>query len=556
MSSYYPNQAESNAAFYRARKRARFDTLFSKFNEQRLDALNYSEIMHKLHGKELSKRQLESVNLDHIVGSVGRYKDFTYNFMPKSNSDLHRWRQIHMLASGSARGFPPIELFRIGDYYFVRDGNHRVSVARHMGLVSIEAYVTDVVTKVPFNPSDNPDEIIIKSELADFLSKTHLDDSLPEADVILTAPGNYQLLLEHIEVHRYFLSEDSQHYVSYVDAAASWYRQVYLPIKALFKKNLVLKDFHHRTYLDLYVWLARHREWIEDQLSWKMDDDRIIQRLAKNPSLMAPRDTLYADSIRELGYDLQLAKNVMANKPVINDILFVLTDWTLYWSSLTQAIILAQKFNAKIYAILVVADKPNLNSPKTQQTRQRMLNEAAAAKVEMQVAVDSKSSFELIREREGWTDIVVVHPQTLCRRETRTLQYSRLRSFIRHSSSMVLLCGDEAKEFHHVVLGLTEKHLKTVAYLATQLAPALDCTFLLKPLSYIERIRLKILHKTGKILSKHKASYQHYDIDLLPSNTDLYVISAYNVSRWQLDFFHDQLDKALLQQSVPVLVVK
>ena len=87
--------------------------------------------------------------------------------MPRRDSDRDRWAQVEFLANESA-GLPPVELFQIGDAYFVNDGNHRVSVARQSGHTHIEAYVTNVQTRVPLSADVQPKDLILKSELADF----------------------------------------------------------------------------------------------------------------------------------------------------------------------------------------------------------------------------------------------------------------------------------------------------------------------------------------------------------------------------------------------------
>ena len=147
---------------------------------------------------------MQEIPLDAIVGSVGRYADFTRSFLPRSDDMEERWARVKTIATGAA-GWPPIEVYRLGDVYFVLDGNHRVSVAREMGLETIPAFVTEVKTRVPVTPDDDPEEIIIQARRADFMERTGLNESRPEADLTVTAPGAYRVLDEHIQVHRYYM---------------------------------------------------------------------------------------------------------------------------------------------------------------------------------------------------------------------------------------------------------------------------------------------------------------------------------------------------------------
>ena len=84
---------------------------------------------------------LQTIELDSIVGTVDRTKDFDRDFRPTSPRLRARWQRI---AEAQRRGeaFPPISVYRIGELHFVRDGHHRVSVARSLGRTDIDAYVT------------------------------------------------------------------------------------------------------------------------------------------------------------------------------------------------------------------------------------------------------------------------------------------------------------------------------------------------------------------------------------------------------------------------------
>ena len=157
------------------------------------------------------------------------------------------------MATTRLTGLPPIEVYNIGDAYFVKDGNHRVSVARQLGNETIQAYVTEVRTRVPMTADLTPDDLILKAEYADFLEQTHLDELRPDADLNVTIPGQYPKLLEHIAVHQYYRGLDLDREVSYLEAVAHWYDTVYLPIIELISERGIMRSFPDRTETDLYL---------------------------------------------------------------------------------------------------------------------------------------------------------------------------------------------------------------------------------------------------------------------------------------------------------------
>jgi hypothetical protein len=125
--------------FDRARRKAFVQGILSLFTRRPLDLLPYDQVREQLRLHSRRFRGLQEVPLDEIVGSVGRYRDFTRTFLPRSNDLRERWATVEDRVKEG--GLPPVELYQVGDAYFVRDGNHRVSVARVQGAPSIEAYV-------------------------------------------------------------------------------------------------------------------------------------------------------------------------------------------------------------------------------------------------------------------------------------------------------------------------------------------------------------------------------------------------------------------------------
>ena len=135
--------------YRKARRSAAFQEVLARIrgNPEDLVLLSYEDVRKQLQAIEKSTEQLAEIPLDKIVGSVGRYHDFTRRYLPKSSIDQSRWARVMANTKGLS-GLPPIDVYKIGEVYFVKDGNHRVSVARQMGNTSIQAYITDVESKV------------------------------------------------------------------------------------------------------------------------------------------------------------------------------------------------------------------------------------------------------------------------------------------------------------------------------------------------------------------------------------------------------------------------
>jgi hypothetical protein len=196
------------------------------------------------------------IPLAKIVGSVGRYKDFTRDFLPRNAALGDRWIRIEQQME-KLEGLPPIEVYKIGDVYFVADGNHRVSVARANGFDEIEAYVTELPLDPQIGPGDSLDAAILKAERVRFLADTGLDQRVPHLDIYFTKPGGFPQLLAHIETHRRTQAtrQPNAPPMSLPDAALDWYERTYEPIIAAIRDRRLLERFPSRTAADLYVWI-------------------------------------------------------------------------------------------------------------------------------------------------------------------------------------------------------------------------------------------------------------------------------------------------------------
>lgn len=246
-------------SFQRAHFKAERRRLLARLTGKPLDLLPFEALLGALKTYQaMPHRNAEMIPLDRIIGSVGRYKDFDRSFLPRSQALGERWTGINrLMASGT--GVPPIEVFKVGDAYFVSDGNHRVSVARASGLTDIEAYVTEYPIDPGLEPGDSLDQALIKAGRARFLADTGLNRVVPDDAIRFTAPGGEKLLMEHVSVHRCLQREcdPSGKWPSLERAALDWYTNSYEPIVKLIRERRLLQRFPGHTTADLYVQVWR-----------------------------------------------------------------------------------------------------------------------------------------------------------------------------------------------------------------------------------------------------------------------------------------------------------
>jgi hypothetical protein len=275
--------------FDQAHRRAFVQDTLALIRYEPVDLLPFEEVREKLQLGHKSYLGPQEVPLDQIVGSVGRYEDFTRTFMPRKASTRPRWENIDSLMDSG--GWPLVELYKVSDTYFVRDGNHRVSVARQLGMETIEAEVWEYASRVPLEPDDWLDDIILRQEYLEFLENTELDRLRPDQWIILTLPGGYWELEESIAIHRHWHNRErsaSEPEMTWPEAVADWYDQVYLPLATKVQESDILSFFPGRTEADLVVWILRHWEKLEREYGGEdippgevVDD--FVERTRANP---------------------------------------------------------------------------------------------------------------------------------------------------------------------------------------------------------------------------------------------------------------------------------
>jgi nucleotide-binding universal stress UspA family protein len=406
--------------FRQARRQAAVQDLLGRLSGRPNDLLAYDQIRRQLRATNLRSAGLHDIPLEAIVGSVGRAKDFTRDFLPRNDSYEQRWARVKT-AVDDPSGVPPIEVYKIGEAYFVIDGNHRVSVARQMGLPTIAAHVTEVDTRVPLSPDDDLNEIICKSRYTEFLEKTNLDQLRPDANLLMTFCGSYRLLEDHIEVHRYFLGLDWQRNIGWEEAVAHWYDDVYLPIVELIRERGLLHEFPGRTETDLYVLLADYRAELEESLGWSVETESVAGQLAgsksQRPSRVMAR---LGERIRTILTPDELAsgpptgtwrQDRLASRRddrLFADILVAARGAEEDMAMLDHAILLAQRERARLLAFHV--RKPTETEEEAEPVRQRFEERCRAAGVQVAAASQpSETTAQEIIARAIWADLVVLH---------------------------------------------------------------------------------------------------------------------------------------------------
>ena len=249
--------------FGRARQREIMSRILGLLKSQKDEMLSLPDVRRIVRPDGETYRGMQTVPIAKIVGSEGRSRDFNRAFLPRHDSTMRRWVNIDVAHYQNVI-LPPIKLFEIGGAYFVRDGNHRVSVARLQGAEFIDAEVTSLASEVAIRPGMSREDIVravIDFERRRFMAETGLETERPGADLAFTEIGRYDEVLEHIHEHKWYLNLHQRAEIPLADAAASWYDRVYLPIVRIIRGARLLSRFPKATEGDLYVYIGHH--WAE-----------------------------------------------------------------------------------------------------------------------------------------------------------------------------------------------------------------------------------------------------------------------------------------------------
>jgi hypothetical protein len=256
-------QAMARSDFSKLRTRETIARILSLLKVQRDEMLSLGDVRSLLRPDSETYRGMQTVLIEKIVGSEGRYKDFNREFLPRHDKLMRRWMRVDV-AHYQNITLPPIKLFEIGGVYFVRDGNHRVSVAKSQGAEFIDAEVISLSSQITLTPGMTREQLkraVIDFEKCRFYELTHLDASRPDCLIEFTEVGRYDELLDHIREHKWYMNLKKVEEIPFEQAAASWYDTVYFPIVKIIRDARLLARFPQTTEADLYVFVGKH--WSE-----------------------------------------------------------------------------------------------------------------------------------------------------------------------------------------------------------------------------------------------------------------------------------------------------
>jgi hypothetical protein len=256
MDTGYPD-ADSRDDFARARRRQQWSRVLARLRGRSGDLdvmLPFDEVVAALGRRGQQYRGLREVPLDAIVGSTDRTRGFDRFFRPTSALGRQRFERI---AAAVRRGedLPPIDVYQVGEAYFVRDGHHRVAVYRALGRASIWATVTEVLTVLGATRDLRLEELPRKTHERLFRERVPLAGAAREA-IALSRPEDYARLAEGVEAWGFRAMQASGEMLDRRATAQAWFRQEYVPTVQLLREAGLL---HGGTDTEVYLRLSARR---------------------------------------------------------------------------------------------------------------------------------------------------------------------------------------------------------------------------------------------------------------------------------------------------------
>ena len=277
--------------FLRARRRATLAKLAARLRGEPDDVgviLPYEEVIEALGFAGEHSLGLRVVRLEAIVGTVDRSRDFDRSFRPTSARVRSRWEHLDA-AMRRGESMPPVDLLKVGEIYFVRDGHHRVSVSRALGREDIDAFVTEVLTVVDAKKL-TLSELPVKSHERVFFERVPLPDDA-RSEIVLTDPWEFAELADAIEAWGFRAIQERGEPINRRELAFQWLETEYRPVVAMLREaELIGEETDAEAYMRISAEryrLLRTHHWDEDVLRRVVEgkkERRRSPRRRKSPS--------------------------------------------------------------------------------------------------------------------------------------------------------------------------------------------------------------------------------------------------------------------------------
>jgi hypothetical protein len=269
--------ADAQFDFGRARRRRVLSSLAARLRREPGDVnviLPFEEVVAALGRRGERRLGLETIDLDSIVGTVDRRREFDRRFRPTSGRVRPRWERINV-AQRRGDPMPPIDVYRIGELHFVKDGHHRVSVARALGHKDINAYVTEVLTEVGADRAITLRDLPLKSHQRLFHERVPLP---PEARdrIQLSDEWRYAALAEAVEAWGFRTMQQHGELMSRAQVAEAWFEEEYEPVVEMLREADLVRG---ATETEAYMRVAALRYLILRTHEW---DDHVIEAIRRD----------------------------------------------------------------------------------------------------------------------------------------------------------------------------------------------------------------------------------------------------------------------------------
>ena len=288
--------ADAQYDFSRSRRQRALARLSARLRRQ--DDVNqilpFEEVARALGRTGERRLGQQLIALDSIVGTVDRSREFDRSFRPTSPRVRQRWQRIN-LAQRKGEAMPPIDVYRVGELHFVKDGHHRVSVARALGHTDINAYVTEVITQVGADREIRLRDLPLKSHQRLFFERVPLR---PDArrGIQLSDEWRYAALAEAVEAWGFRASQARRAQMSRQEVADAWFRDEYEPVVEMLREAQLVPKGVSDT--EAYMKVAHLRYLILRTHEWTDDVIDAIRRDLEHPGL--EDDTMVRKLRREL----------------------------------------------------------------------------------------------------------------------------------------------------------------------------------------------------------------------------------------------------------------